>query len=82
MLLLGVRRPERPRRRYGRDGSEAAEMHRLQNPKVLCKSHQRLNWKWEHKGECTVNVPSWLREEYARDRTNNLNGSYDDYATV
>jgi len=47
--------------------------------KYCCKEHQLLDWKWEHKGECTVNLPNWLVAEYEQDRVRNMNGDYTDY---
>ena len=47
--------------------------------KYCCKEHQIADWKWEHKGECTVNVPDWLNTEMDKDRLRNLNGDYEDY---
>ena len=47
--------------------------------KYCCKEHHRLDWKWEHKGECTVNLPGWLNAEMEQDRVRNMNGDYADY---
>jgi hypothetical protein len=44
--------------------------------KYCCKEHQKLDWKWEHKGECTLNLPEFLKQEIALDREKNLKGDY------
>lgn len=66
----------------GRGGTKLLKCSGCGIVKYCCKDHQLLDWKWEHKGECTTNVPTWLKEEYEQDRLNNLNGSYEDYKTV
>mmetsp|Transcript_27241 Transcript_27241/g.31147 ORF Transcript_27241/g.31147 Transcript_27241/m.31147 type:complete len:344 (+) Transcript_27241:119-1150(+) len=44
--------------------------------KYCCKEHQKLDWKWEHRGECTSNLPEFLKHEIALDREKNLKGDY------
>ena len=44
--------------------------------KYCCKEHQKLDWKWEHRGECTLNLPEFLKKEIALDREKNLKGDY------
>lgn len=47
--------------------------------KYCCKEHQKLDWFWEHKGECTKNIPNFIKEDIASDRLRNLAGDYSDY---
>ena len=47
--------------------------------KYCCKEHQKLDWSWEHKGECTVNLPAWFVAEMEQERLDNINGNYEDY---
>jgi len=44
--------------------------------KYCCKEHQKLDWKWEHKYECTKSVPKNLLDEMEADRKRNLRGNY------
>ena len=41
------------------------------------KEHQQLDWKWEHKWECTKSVPKFLLDEIEADRQRNLRGDYE-----
>jgi hypothetical protein len=45
--------------------------------KYCSKEHQKLDWLWEHKGECTCQVPQYTKDDIERDRQNNLNGIYE-----
>lgn len=44
--------------------------------KYCSKEHHALDWKWEHKGECSQNVPQFVLDEIASDRQRNLDGDY------
>jgi hypothetical protein len=48
--------------------------------KYCSKEHQKLDWLWEHKGECTCQVPQYMKDDIERDRQNNLNGIYENTA--
>lgn len=45
--------------------------------KYCSKKCQQLDWQWEHKGECTANVPQFVLDEIESDRQRNLRGDYD-----
>jgi len=45
--------------------------------KYCSKAHQKSDWGWEHKGECTSQVPQFIRDEIEEDRNRNLAGNYD-----
>jgi hypothetical protein len=45
--------------------------------KYCSKEHQKNDWGWEHKGECTSQVPQFIRDEIEDDRNRNLAGNYD-----
>jgi hypothetical protein len=44
--------------------------------KYCSKEHQKMDWLWEHKGECTCQVPEYIKKDIERDRQKNLNGIY------
>ena len=62
----------------GCDGGKLLKCSACGIAKYCCKEHQQLDWKWEHKGECTASLPGWLKEEMEQDRLRNLKGDYDD----
>jgi hypothetical protein len=42
--------------------------------KYCSKDHQLKDWSWEHKGECTSNIPQFVKDEMEQDRQRNLRG--------
>ncbi len=44
--------------------------------KYCCPEHQKLDWKWEHRGECTSSIPDYIKCDIEHDREKNLNGDY------
>lgn len=63
----------------GRDGNPLLRCTGCKIVRYCCKEHQSLDWKFEHKGECTCSLPDWYNEELQRDRERNLRGDYSDY---
>lgn len=63
----------------GADGKKLLKCTGCGIAKYCCKEHQALDWRWEHKGECTLAVPDWFKQEIEQDRQRNLNGDYEDY---
>jgi hypothetical protein len=64
------------------NGSDGQPLLRCSGCKIIkycCKEHQSLDWKFEHKGECTASMPDWYNEELRQDRERNLRGDYSDY---
>lgn len=50
--------------------------------KYCCKEHQKLDWGWEHRGECSCQLPKFLVDEMEQDRQRNLQGDYSEYAVM
>lgn len=44
--------------------------------KYCSKEHQRLDWLWEHKGECQSQLPQFIKDEIEQDRLKFKNGEY------
>jgi len=44
--------------------------------KYCSKEHQRLDWSWEHKGECQMQLPDFIKDEIEQDRLKCKNGDY------
>jgi hypothetical protein len=63
----------------GRDSQELQRCSGCKLVKYCCKEHQTLDWKFEHKGECTASHPGWYNEGLQQDRERNLRGDYADY---
>ena len=45
--------------------------------KYCSKKHQKLDWQWEHKLECTKSTPQFVLDEIQSDRERHLRGDYD-----
>jgi hypothetical protein len=45
--------------------------------KYCSKEHQMMDWKWEHKMECSKSVPQFFLEEIEEDRRRHLRGDYE-----
>ena len=45
--------------------------------KYCSREHQTLDWKWEHKFECTKAIPKDVLDNIEADRQRNLRGNYD-----
>ena len=63
----------------GRDNKPLLRCSGCKIVKYCCKEHQSLDWKWEHKGECTASLPDWYNAELQQDFERNLQGDYTDY---
>lgn len=45
--------------------------------KYCSKEHQAMDWRWEHKLECSKSTPRFVLDEIESDRERNLRGDYE-----
>jgi MYND finger len=64
---------------WGCDAPDAQELSRCSGCKIVkycCAEHQKADWTWSHRVECSARVPKLLSTHYATQREAHLRGEY------